>query len=174
MLDPVLETERLRLRLFEEADIDKLYQLYSDADVMRYLRGTRTRKDAEEHVFAFSNQFAKTGFTLWAVETKRNHVFVGRVGLWMLDDSPEVELGYAIKRSHWGFGIATEASFACLDHGFRRLHLECIAAIANEENTASRRVIAKLGFRFLREATFYDMDVLYHRLTRQEWLQQTE
>lgn len=167
---PIIETNRLQLRLFEQADVEQLYLLYSDPEVMRYMRGTRDRKQAEEHIQAFAQQYAKTGFTLWAVEQKTDGQFIGRVGLFHLDGTQEVELGYVIARPHWGRGLATEASVACLDFGFRQLALEFITAIAVPENVASLRVMKKLGFKFVREDRFYDMDVLYHRLEREEWL----
>jgi len=166
---PIIETNRLQLRLFEQSDVERLYLLYSDPQVMRYMRGTRSREQAEEHIQAFARQYEKTGFTLWAVEQKTDGEFVGRVGLMPLDGTQEVELGYAIARPHWGKGFATEASVACLDLGFRQLALEFIAAIAVPENGASLRVMKKLGFKFVREDCYYDMDVLYHRLERGEW-----
>ena len=47
---PILETKRLQLRLFQQSDVEQLHLLYSDPDVMRYMRGTRDRKQAEEHI----------------------------------------------------------------------------------------------------------------------------
>jgi ribosomal-protein-alanine N-acetyltransferase len=167
---PIIETHRLQLRLFEPSDAEQLYQLYSDPEVMRFMRGTRSRQQAEEHVQAFAEQYAKMGFTLWAVEQKADSQIIGRVGLWFLDGTEEVELGYLIAKSHWGRGLATEASLACLDFGFRQLALEFTAAIAVPENVASLRVMKKLGFKFVRKDRYYDMDVLYHRLERGEWL----
>ncbi|MHC4401425.1 MAG: GNAT family N-acetyltransferase [Planctomycetota bacterium] len=165
----ILETDRLQLRLFEQSDVEHLHLLYSDPEVMRHMGGTRTREKAEEHYQEFAQQYAKTGFTLWAVEQKTDGQFVGRVGLWPLDGTQEVQLGYMIARPYWGRGIATEASVACLDLGFSRLAVDFIAAITVSENGASRRVMKKLGFRFVREDRYYDTDVLYHRLERGEW-----
>lgn len=167
---PIIETHRLRLRLFEPSDVEQLHQLYSDPEVMRFMRGTRSRQQAEEHVQAFAEQYAKTGFTMWAVEQKADGQIIGRVGLFFLDGTEEVELAYLIAKSHWGKGFATEASVACLDFCFRQIALESIAAIAVPENGASLRVMEKLGFKFVREDGYYDMDVLYHRLEKQDWL----
>ncbi len=167
---PILETNRLRLRLFEQSDVEQLHLLYSDPEVMRYMGGTRTWEQAEEHIQAFAQQYAKTGFTLWAAQQKSDGQFVGRVGLFFLDKTEEVELGYMLAKPHWGKGFATEASAACLDLAFRRLALESIAAIAVPQNAASLQIIQKLGFKFVREDRYYDTDVLYHRLEREAWL----
>jgi len=163
---PLLETDRFQLRLFRASDVDALAALYADPEVMRYLKGPRPRELAEKHVPAFAEQFEKTGYTLFAVESKATGEVVGRVGLWPLDQTDEVELGYVIARAHWGQGIATETSAACVDDGFRRLRLPFIAAIAVPENKASLRVMQKLGFRYVRPDRYYDNEVLYHRLDR--------
>ena len=165
----IFETERLRIRPFDEQDVDNLYLLYSDPEVMRYMRGVRNREQAEKHIPAFAEQFEETGFTIWALEEKLSREFVGRAGLWPLPGTTEVELGYMIVREHQGNGFATEASAGCLEFGFQPLSLDHIAAISQPGNLASRRVLAKLGFEFIREDRFYDVDVLYHRLERINW-----
>jgi RimJ/RimL family protein N-acetyltransferase len=161
---PVITTKRCNLRLFEESDIADLHSLYSDKEVMRFLPGEYSQEVAEKHVVAFADLFDERGFTLLAVESKETGKLIGRVGLWPLKGTDEVELGYIVARSHWKEGIATEASQACLEYGFRELELPFVAAITVTENYASLRVMQKLGFQFIREDHFYDTDVLYHRL----------
>jgi len=96
---------------------------------MRFLPGAYSREVAEKHVAAFAEVFAEHGFTLWAVESKATGELLGRVGLWPLKGTDEVELGYVVARSYWNQGIATETSAACLGFGFRELELPCVAAI---------------------------------------------
>lgn len=160
----VLATQRCNLRLFENTDVENLYSLYSDSDVTQFLPGKRTRDVAEDHVNSFARQYENSWFTLWAVECNTSGEFVGRVGLWPLDQTDEIELGYIIARRFWGKGIATETSAACLDYAFSKLKLPSIAAITVAENYASLRVMQKLGFRLVRPDRYYDTDVLYHRL----------
>ena len=121
---------------------------------------------AENHVHLLAEHFTRKGYTLFAVENKVTGEMIGRVGLWPLDQTDEVELGYVIARSHWGQGIAAETSAACVDDGFRRLRLPFLACIAVPENADSLRVMQKLGFRFIRPERYYENDVLYHRLDR--------
>jgi RimJ/RimL family protein N-acetyltransferase len=64
----------------------------------------------------------------------------------------EVELGWIVRRSHWGRGIATEAALAWRDHAFDVLALERIVSMIGEVNSASRRVAEKLGMTVEREA----------------------
>ncbi|MEM8946057.1 MAG: GNAT family N-acetyltransferase [Planctomycetota bacterium] len=161
---PIISTERCNLRLFEESDIDNLYSIYSDNEVMRFLPGDYSRDVAERHVAKFAEVFDERGYTLWAVESSETVEIIGRVGLWPLKGTEEVELGYVIALSYWGRGIATEASKACLDYGFKKLELPFVVAITVAENLASLRVMEKLGFQFVRKDNYYDTDVLYHRL----------
>ena len=163
---PILESDRFHLRLFRDSDVGALAAMYADPEVMRYMKGPRPREIAEKNIQSFAECYEKSGFTLLAVESKATREVVGRVGLWPLEQTDEVELGYLIAHSHWGQGIATETAAACLDDGFRRLCLPYIAAICAHENKASSRVMQKLGFQFVGPARFYDTDVLYHRLDR--------
>jgi RimJ/RimL family protein N-acetyltransferase len=132
---------------------------------MRFFRGVETREYAAAHIEKLAAVYEAKGHTLWAVEEKMTGELVGRVGLWPLDKTAEVELGYMIARSHWNRGAATETSAACLRYGFERLDLPLIAAICVAENMPSRRVMEKLGFQFIRHDRYYDMDVMYHRTT---------
>jgi ribosomal-protein-alanine N-acetyltransferase len=163
---PTLETPRFQLRLFQESDVDALAALYADPEVMRYMKGPRPRELAEKQVHTLAEQFDKTGYTQFAVESKATGEVVGRVGLWPLDQTDEVELGYIVARSLWGQGVATETAAVCVEDGFRRLGLSFLAAICDLEHKASARVMQKLGFRYVRQARFYDTDVLYYRLDR--------
>ena len=61
---------------------------------------------------------------------------------------PEVEIAYYIVRDHWGQGYATEASRACLDHGFADLGLDRIIGLAWPDNPASLRVMEKSGMTY--------------------------
>lgn len=158
-----LETVRYRLRLFGHDDVDFLAGLYADAEVMRYFPSVETRDYAAKHIEKFAAVYQANGYTLWAVEEKATGALVGRVGLWPLDQTTEVELGYMIARSHWGHGAATETSAACLDYGLGHLRLPFIAAICVRENLGSRRVLEKLHFNYVRNDRYYNTDVLYHR-----------
>ena len=166
-----LLTPRLRIRSFTEDDLEELTALYADPEVMRYLPSSdvdaRTR--AEESLPAFKDQFERSGFTLWAAEEREGGAFVGRVGLWDLDKSAEVEIAYVIAPRHWGKGYATESAEASLEFGFEELNLPEIAGVASPANHASLRVMEKLGFAFVRVGTFYRFECRYHVLPRETW-----
>ena len=82
------------------------------------------------------------------MEWRETAELIGRVGPQYHRSWPhDPELGWALDPAWWGRGLATEAGAACLDWAFGPLDFERIVSIATEANVASRKVMAKLGFR---------------------------
>ncbi|GAB4474239.1 MAG: GNAT family N-acetyltransferase [Anaerolineae bacterium] len=147
-----IETERLRLRLFRMGDVDDYYRLiYADPEVMRYLPGgaPRPHVKAVEAIAYFIGYQDLHGYSLWAVERRADGAFLGHCGLVLLPHGGgKVEIAYAIGRPYWGQGFTTEAAHATLRFGFERLELPAIYALAVPENTASTRVMEKIGMAY--------------------------
>ena len=148
-----LETERLILRYFTEADVDNLYELDSDAEVMRYINGGQS-SDREQIRSQILPGFLKyyddyQGYGYWAVEEKLSGEFIG----WFhfrppLDGGEDIELGYRLKRAFWGKGYATEGAIALIHKGFTGLGTDRIFAKALAVNSGSIRVMEKSGLKF--------------------------
>jgi RimJ/RimL family protein N-acetyltransferase len=165
-----LETSRLRLRPFCLEDLDPLTEIHSDPLVMRYLGGkTRDREETLLRLEINIRTWQEHGFGMYAVFERTGETMIGRCGLAFLDQTPEIEVGYMFARAHWGKGYATEAARASLRFGFEVRGFDRIVAVANPENRASRHVIEKLGMRFEKNANYYNCDVVYYALSRQEW-----
>jgi len=181
-----LETKRLRLRRFTREDVDRLVELDSDPEVMRYLTGGKpTPRDEVENVIlprilSFYERFGGLGY--WVAEEKSTAEFVGWFALHPRDESPpgELELGYRLLRSAWGKGYAAEGSRALVDKAFGELGAERVRAETMTVNVASRRVMEKAGLKYVR--TFHlewpeeiegtaEGDVEY-AITRAEWSEQ--
>src|SRR5881394_2500710 len=143
-----IETQRLRLRMFEPADVDNLAALFADPDVMRYVGNglPAARSEAERALTSILNHWQQHGFGRWLVEDKVTREFVGYGGLRSLFGTPEVV--YHLAKCHWGKGYATELARASLDFGFNQRHFERIVAIAKPLNAASIHVMKKIGMRF--------------------------
>lgn len=115
------------------------------------------------------------GFGLWAAELKMTGEVIGYVGLavpsWLPEVLPVVEVGWRLEPAHWGKGLATEGGKASLRHGFEVLGLDRIISICQPENTASVRVMQKLGMRHWRQTTHPNVGVALHvyELMRQDW-----
>jgi RimJ/RimL family protein N-acetyltransferase len=148
----VLETERLVLRPWAAEDDGALFGICRDAEVMRFIGDGGPWAGVERARLWLARQLASRaahGFGKWAVVEKAGGRLVGSCGFDPASESmPEVEFGYLYARDCWGRGYATEAGRACMRYAFDVLKLTKVVARVTPENTASRRVLEKLGFEF--------------------------
>ena len=151
-----LETERVVLRRFTEADVDHLVELDSDPEVMRFLTGgTPIPRDVIENDIlpAFLSYYERGDrYGFWAAIEKATGDFLGwfhfrpREGA----STDEDELGYRLRKAAWGKGYGTEVSRALIHKGFTELGVQRVVASTYETNIASRRVMEKAGLRLVR------------------------
>ena len=151
-----LETERLLLRRFTESDVDNLYDLDGDPEVMRFLNGGKPRpRDVIRNrtlprILRSYERFE--GFGVWAAIERSTGRFLG----WFAFHPPEtggpeeVELGYRLRRSAWYKGYATEGSRALIRKGFTELGVRRVVAETLAVHAASRRVMEKAGLVYVR------------------------
>jgi len=145
-----LQTERLLLRAFSDADLDAYAAMCADAEVMRYLSVTGallSREDAWRQMALFAGHWALRGFGMWAVEERESGRFIGRVGLHQPEGWPDRELGWSLAREAWGRGYATEAARAAADYAFRTLRWPHLIHLILPGNDRSIRVAGRLGAR---------------------------
>ena len=144
----LIETARLRLRMFRPEDLDDLAALFADPDVMRYVEDGQPKDKAvaEKALTSIVDHWRRQGFGRWAVEDKVTGRFVGFGGLRSLFGAPEVVYHFA--KAHWGKGFATELARASLRYGFDEHRFARIVALAKPDNSASIHVMKKLGMRF--------------------------
>ena len=153
-MDVFLETERLLLRRFTEADVDDLFELDSDPAVMRYINGgeptprAEIEKDILPAFLEFYDQFE--GFGFWAAIEKSTGEFLGWFHFRPKEGAAldEPELGFRLRKSAWGKGFATEGSSALIRKGFTEFGVRRVVAETMVVNTASRRVMEKAGLEF--------------------------
>ena len=152
----LLETARLVLRRFTPADVDLLLELDSDPEVMHFITGGQPtpRSEITDVVLPYWLRFYTSspvvGF--WAAEMRATGEFAGWFHLRPRDDGPpdELELGYRLRRSVWGRGLATEGSQALVDLAFREAGATRVVAETMAVHGASRRVMEKAGMRLVR------------------------
>jgi RimJ/RimL family protein N-acetyltransferase len=164
----VIETQRLMLRRFTEADRDTVARWNADPEFTRYLAGVQTREGSDAAFDRWQQHWVDHGFGLLAVEWKETGELIGRTGpqfhrYWPND--PEV--GWALDPAWWGRGIATEAGAAAVAWGFGELGYARLVSITTEENLASRKVMAKLGFELHERVPSEWGDLWIHRLDRE-------
>jgi RimJ/RimL family protein N-acetyltransferase len=146
---PTVETERLRLRAWSDADREPFAELNADPEVMRYMSRRLDRAGTDALIERILQGWAAGGFGLWAVERKSGARFIGFVGLSVPSFDapfmPAVEVGWRLRRDAWGFGYATEGGRASLRYGFDDMGLEEIVSLTSVINERSRRVMDRLG-----------------------------
>ena len=151
----ILETSRLILRHLELDDLDELFALYRDPDVVRYIPDApRNYEEARKELEWHRNGHPKyPELGLWATIHKETNKFIGRCGLlpWEIDGQNEVEVAYLIDKAFWGQGLGTEAAQAVLNYGFEKLNLTRLICLIDEENLASKKVAEKIGMAFEKE-----------------------
>lgn len=146
---PTLETDRLRLRPFTDADGDDLFALQSDAYVLRYWDSPPwTDRSSVARFMAGCQQMADNGTGARVViERTSDQAFLGwcTFNSWN-PDFRSASLGYCLGAAVWGHGYATEAARVLLRWAFETLDLNRVQAETDTRNLASARVLEKLGF----------------------------
>ena len=152
----IIETERLLLREITLKDSGDLFILHSDPKVQRYTGEpvVASLDEMERAIRARINNYSKYGYGRWATFLKKDMQFIGWAGLAYLPEFDEIDIGYRFLTEYWGNGLATEASFAILEYGFRKLKLKRIIALAMKDNLASIRVMQKIGMKFYKLAPY--------------------
>lgn len=165
-----VQTERLILRRFTLADLDALSSVNSDPDVMRYIGDGKpqSQDQTRARLDAILSHWEQHDFGLWAVVYRRAPAVIGFCGLQFLDGTTEVEVGYRLAKAFWGMGLATEAARASLEYGFGEMCLDRIVAVTHPDNLASQRVLAKIGLRYEKDARYYNTDVKYFAIKRED------
>ena len=146
---PMLTTPRLRLRPFAETDTDAIFALQSNARVLRYWDAPPWKKRAQaERFIAVCEQIEREGVgARLAIERAADNAFIGWCSLAKWDSNyRSARMGYCLDDAAWGKGFATEAGGALLRWAFDTLYLNRVQAETDTRNTASSRVLEKLGF----------------------------
>jgi RimJ/RimL family protein N-acetyltransferase len=144
---PLLETPRLRLRLFTAADWPAYAQMSADAEVMRYIGPgqAESAEDAWRTMAAFLGHWALRGYGMWALEHRDSSALIGRVGYIDRPGWPGFELGWLLAREHWGHGYAREAAAAALRHAFEVLQRDRVISLIRPGNQRSVAVAEAIG-----------------------------
>lgn len=167
----ITHTERLILREFTLDDAQKLIDLNSNPNVVRYT-GDGPVESLEKAVEIIQNIILPqypNNLGRWAVHLKSNNAFIGWCGLKYIAELDEIDLGYRFFEEHWGKGYATECARACLTYGFNTLHLKEIVARVAIENINSIKVLEKACFTFEKAAVEHGDKVYKYRLTNTQY-----
>jgi len=175
---PTLDTPRLRLRTLGAADVPALFAIFRDPEAMRYWSRPAMTDVAEAEALLRDIEIRAATGTLfeWGIARREDDLVIGTCTLFRIErEHRRAELGYILRRDHWGRGLANEALTAIVDHAFGSLGLHRLEADIDPRNAASIRSVERLGFKregHLRERYFVAgeiQDSLIFGLLAPEW-----
>jgi RimJ/RimL family protein N-acetyltransferase len=148
-----LETERLIIRSWSEADIDRYAEMVGKASVMRYIGDGQTQdRDAARTFIAGEMEGERQERPIfWAVESKATNELIGFCGFGRSHD--EADMGWRYDDRYWGMGYGYEAAAAVLAYAVERFGFARIISRADPDNLGSIKIMKKLGFTFEKEVT---------------------
>lgn len=154
----VLQTERLALREMEPRDAAFIVEQLTDPSFLQHIgdRGVRDHDSAIAYIERWRANYACDGYGLWLVEHRDTHEVVGMCGLVRRDTLPSPDIGYALLPRFRGRGYALEACAAVRDHALGALALPRLLAIVAPGNTASTKVLERIGLTFERALRMND------------------
>src|ERR1700743_2685149 len=144
-LAPILETDRLILRVPVADDFECYAAWAADEDVRRHIGGVQVRPVAWRGFCSIIGAWQVRGFSMFSILEKASGRWIGRMGPWQPDGWPGTEVGWALARETWGKGYATESAVACMDYVFDTLGWAEAIHTIEPENTASQAVAKRLG-----------------------------
>ncbi|MFH7005441.1 GNAT family N-acetyltransferase [Flavobacterium bizetiae] len=155
MKEPI-ETDRLLLRELLFSDVDGLFELESNPNVHLFV-GNKPVTHIDEcraYVEFIHQQYKDFGTGRWAVILKETNEFLGWSGIKFITNEINnhkdfYEIGYRFIEKHWGKGYATEAGKAFIDYAFNVMKLDALYAYADAGNENSRKILEKLGLRYV-------------------------
>jgi RimJ/RimL family protein N-acetyltransferase len=157
-----LETERLGFRCWSPGDLALAQGLWGDVEVTRWIGGPFTEAQVRERLEREIASMRDRGVQYWPIFRLESGEHVGCAGLRIYRPEQRIyELGFHSRRDFWRQGLAEEAARAVIGFAFESLPVDALYAGHHPENAASRRLLAKLGFRFTHEE-FYPPTGLMH------------
>lgn len=144
----IFETERLIVRQYTSDDKLNFFLINGDEEVVRYIRPPKTREESDLFLVEVMQYYKDyPAYGRWAVDEKETGEFVGSFAIIPIQQTTEMQLGYALLKHTWGRGYATELTQAGLFYTFSRTELSHIYAITEEANIDSQKVLEKTRFR---------------------------
>ncbi|MEO6760641.1 MAG: GNAT family N-acetyltransferase [Saprospiraceae bacterium] len=156
----ILETAHLRIREFRDDDLEDIFRMMSDPDIMRYIRAPDSERDVvRERMVNWAKYHAEhPKLGVFVLENREDSRFAGYCVIRHVDFTPgnDLEVGYALAPEYTGKGLATEAAAGMTDYLYREMQAEKVVAFTDPANVASQRVLEKCGFQRAGTRKIYD------------------
>lgn len=166
-----LETPRLTLRMFNEADWDALHEMFRDEECVRYTIGSPLVEWQTWRTLAgYLGHWHLRGYGPYAVVERATGAMMGPVGLWCPGEWPEPEIKWSLTRRFWGHGYASEAAAAVKAMAAHALGWERLISLVLPANARSKAVALRLGGRYEKTIPFRGGEAevfAYHMASRE-------
>jgi RimJ/RimL family protein N-acetyltransferase len=165
----VLESERLLLRKWNDEDVAAVEEIYLKPEVMEYIPGGVWSPDRTARTIARMRELdIEQGFGFYPIVVKSLGKIIGHCGLGFLEQTSEIEVAYILDSRYWRQGYASEAARAMLAHGFSKLNISRIVAVAFPENVGSIGVMRSIGMTSLGTAHHFGGTLVKYEATKTE------
>jgi len=175
---PSLATERLLLRPFSLSDANDVQRLAGDraiADTTINIPHPYEDGMAEEWIGKHQETFDQGKGVTFAITTKADGALVGAISLMGVSAGHQAEMGFWVGKPYWNEGFCTEAANAVLRYAFEQMGLVRVHAIHFSRNSASGRVMQKVGMKHegrrahhvRKWGVFEDLDL--YGILREDW-----
>jgi RimJ/RimL family protein N-acetyltransferase len=164
----MIETERLTLRPWTEADRPELGALVNTPAMTAHLGGMRPDAEIDAMLARRMRDQRRHGHCYWAAELRETGMLIGSCGIRIADDYPGTpvegtpEIGWRVGETWWGQGFAREAAEASIAWGWANLAADTIGAWTTAPNHASWGLMRRLGMQRRADLDFhhsrYDAD----------------
>ncbi len=166
----VLQSERLHIRPFSPTDARLVGHILRDPMII-FWHKKRISWRLLRLGIRNSMKMNKWGLGWWLIFSREDkNTLIGVLLLQPLDDTDEIEIGYHLRRDQWGKGYATEAAGRLLEHGFTKIGINQICAVALPYNHRSISVIEKLGLTLCKNTLHRGLAHRYFKLNRNDYL----
>lgn len=159
-----MKTERIGFSKWNDADLNLAKELWGEAEVTRFIcaTGKFTNKDIIDRLEKEVYNNKEFHIQYWPIFELLTGELIGCCGIRPFKTQTNYyEIGFHLRKKYWGKGYALEAAKAVIDYSFEILGADKLYAGHHPENEASRKILTKLGFKYL-EKKYYEPTGLYH------------
>ena len=157
-----IETDRTRMRAFEEADANEAFAWFSDAEVMKFIPGgaDAALDDTRRRIAGYREHQERVGFSKRLIIHRETGKSIGDGGLFHMPDGKRIELGFRFARQWWGAGLAVEVGRAWLRWFDANVAGRPLFADVHADNVRSQSVLTKLGFKPTHSEDVHGMEMM--------------
>lgn len=176
---PTLSGDRVSLRALQAHDLDSLFSIYSDPEVMRYWGASamQTRSEANEFFAEVVEDLRRRRCIQWGIARRSDDRIIGTIALFAVDvTARKCEVAFALGRAYWGRGYMHEALQIALGYALNEMDFRRIEADVDPRNLACIRLLERVGFKregYLRERWLVPgetQDSLFYGLLKRDWI----